>query len=216
MLADTFTLTVTGAANAAVTVSQNGSAQGSVGTTNSSGVLSISGSWSSSDVGSYTQTWYVAGVAAPTLSFSIRALPAATATIAVTGPRSGNTYYVGDSYTITVTGAPNAPVTVNQNGSQSGQLGTTNSSGSWSTSGTWTTASIGTYVQTWQVAGMSAPTITSYVAAIPYYSISGTITSGGVGVQGVTVTLSNCQAPPRRQIPAGLTLSRCRLSVTTM
>lgn len=58
---DTFTLTVTGAANAAVTVSQNGSAQGSVGTTNSSGVLSISGSWSSSDIGNYTQTWYVAG-----------------------------------------------------------------------------------------------------------------------------------------------------------
>ena|GEM_PF-1037055 len=200
---DTFTLTVTGAANAAVTVSQNGSAQGSVGTTNSSGVLSISGSWSSSDVGSYTQTWYVAGVAAPTLSFSIRALPAATATIAVTGPRSGNTYYVGDSYTITVTGAPNAPVTVNQNGSQSGQLGTTNSSGSWSTSGTWTTASIGTYVQTWQVAGMSAPTITSYVAAIPYYSISGTITSGGVGVQGVTVTLSNCQSASKTTDSSG-------------
>ena len=191
---DSYTLTIRGAANAAVTVSQNGGGQGSAGTTNSSGVLTLSGSWGSSETGNYTQIWYVAGVAAPTLSFSIRALPAATASIAVTGPKSGNTYYVGDSYTITVTGAPNAPVTVYQNGAQSGQLGTTNSSGSWSTSGTWTTASIGTYVQTWQVAGMAAPTITSYVVAVPYYTISGRVTSGGVGLQGVTMTLSNCQS----------------------
>ncbi len=164
-----------------------------MGTTNSSGTLVLTGSWGSSEVGNYTQIWYVAGVAAPTLSFSVKALPTATASIVVTGPKSGNTYYVGDSYTITVTGAPNAPVTVYQNNSQSGQLGTTNSSGSWSTSGTWTTASIGTYVQTWQVAGMSAPTITSFVVAVPYYAISGRVTSGGYGLQDVTISLSACQ-----------------------
>lgn len=73
---DSFTLTVRGAANAVVTLSQNGGAQGQMGTTNSSGVLTLTGNWTNSNIGTYTQIWYVAGVAAtPTLSFSISALP---------------------------------------------------------------------------------------------------------------------------------------------
>ena len=182
---DSFTITITGAANAAVTVSQNGGAQGSVGTTNASGVLSISSSWTSSDIGSYTQIWYVAGVAASTLSFTIKALPAATASMVVTGPKSGTTYYVGDSYVLTVTGAPNAAVTVIQNGTQSGQLGTTNASGSWSTSGTWTATDIGSYSQTWKVAGVAATALSMTIAAVPNYTIS-----GSAGVASATVTLA--------------------------
>lgn len=71
----------------------------------------------------------------------------------VTGPQSGTVYYAGDSFTLTVTGgAANALVAVNGY-----PMGTTGSSGYWSTSGSWPSSVIGSYTQTWYVAGVAAP-----------------------------------------------------------
>jgi hypothetical protein len=104
----------------------------------------------------------------------------------------GSTYYVKDSYTLTVTGAPNASVKVVSNGTTT-QEGTTNSSGVFTLSGTWSASQTGTYTQTWYVAGLAAPVLTFSVAV--GYTISGTVTAGnGTGVAGVTITLSGSQS----------------------
>jgi hypothetical protein len=109
---------------------------------------------------------------------------ATTASLSVTGPKSGSTYYVGDSFTVTVRGAANSAVTVVQNGTLYGPLGTTNASGVWSTSGTWASSDVGSYTQSWRVAGVAASTLSFTLAAIPNYTIG-----GSCGVSGATVAL---------------------------
>lgn len=196
---DSFTVTVTGAANSTVTVVQNGGISTVMGTTNGSGVLSLSGTWGSGDIGSYSQVWSVAGVSAPTLSFTVNALPNVTASLSVSGPQSGTTYYVGDSFTLTVTGAPNTPVYVVENGSLSGQMGTTNSSGVWTTTSTWTPPYANTYTQVWQVAGKSAPTLSFTVKPVTAaLSVSGP-QSGTTYYVGDTFTLT-LNGPPNSAV----------------
>lgn len=156
---DSFTLTVTGPPNQPVTVSQTRTSlrANTSWQTDANGVWTISGSWSASDMGSYTQTWSVGGVAAnPTLSFQIVALP--TVSLTVTGQQSGTTYYAGDSFTLTVTGPPNQPVTVSQTRSavRTNDVWQTNAQGVFSVSGSWSYSDVGTYAQRWYVAGVPA------------------------------------------------------------
>ncbi|MBV8846305.1 MAG: hypothetical protein JO307_26160, partial [Bryobacterales bacterium] len=68
--------------------------------------------------------------------------------------QSGPYYFVGDSFTLTVTGAPNQPVAVIQNSVASGVLGYTNSSGVYSVSSTWSAGNAGGYTQVWTVGGI--------------------------------------------------------------
>lgn len=89
--------------------------------------------------------------------------PAPTVTLTDTTQSSGY-YFAGDSFTLTVTGPPNQPVSVTANGVYDGQLilngslAVTNASGVWSTSGSWSASNIGSYTQTWYVGGApSAP-----------------------------------------------------------
>jgi hypothetical protein len=70
--------------------------------------------------------------------------------------QSGPYYYVGDSFSLTVTGAPRQPVTVISNGAASGVLGYTDTSGVYSAGGTWASSDAGGYAQIWTVGGIPA------------------------------------------------------------
>src|SRR5271157_2947035 len=91
-----------------------------------------------------------------------KAIPSVS--LAVTGAQSGNTYSDADSFTVTVKGAPNTAVYVQQTaGAVQGNkypMGTTNSSGIWSTSGSWAPQYDNTYTQVWYVGNTAAaPTL---------------------------------------------------------
>lgn len=65
-------------------------------------------------------------------------------------------YRVGDSFTVTVKGPPNQPVTVSQNGGSLYTFGNTDVNGNWSIPGSWGSGNAGTYSQVWAVGGISA------------------------------------------------------------
>ncbi len=85
-------------------------------------------------------------------------VPKPTVTLAVTGPQNGTAYKSGDSFILTIKapGYPNKPVSVAQNGAKPVQLGVTDAQGDWIVSGTWATTDIGSYTQSWYVAGIAA------------------------------------------------------------
>jgi len=71
---DSFNLTITGTgyARQAVTVSQNGADQFTIGAINGN-TYNVTGTWTAANVGSYQQTWYVGGVpVTPSLNFTIQ------------------------------------------------------------------------------------------------------------------------------------------------
>lgn len=79
-------------------------------------------------------------------------------------------FQVGDSFTLTVSGAPaNEQVTVTQttNGVTGSPFvfGTTNASGSFSVSGTWAATNAGTYSQVWAVGGARANPTLNFVVS---------------------------------------------------
>lgn len=111
--------------------------------------------------------------------------------------RGGSTiFYPGDSYRVTVTGTPSQPVTYS---GTCGDLstwpfgaapapGATDTSGNYVLNGTLTPPMqglIGTWTESWAVSGRSA----SFTLTV-YGAVSGQVTSGGVGLQGVTMTLT--------------------------
>ncbi len=154
---DTFVLTVSGAVNSPITVSINGGTPVSDGMTNGSGQKVFTGGWTSANVGSYTEVWYVNGVAASPLSFTVAQTPTPTVTLSVTGTQTGSTYYVFDTFKLTLTGAPKGPITVSTNGAAAVSDGTMPSSGTMSFSGQWLASNIGKYSQVWSVNGVAAP-----------------------------------------------------------
>jgi len=197
---DSFTLTITGAPNQTVTVDQN---NGGFTTccgwaTNASGVLVINGSWAASNVGTYNQIWAVGGIPAPAINFQI--VPATTATL-VDHQRSTQPYVAGDSFTLTITGAPNQTVTVDQN---NGGFTTccgwaTNASGVLVINGSWAGSNVGTYNQIWAVGGIPAPAINFQVAPVVTlvdnqrstqpYLVGDTFTLTVIGTPNQTVTV---------------------------
>lgn len=77
-------------------------------------------------------------------------------------------YQAGNSFSVTVTGAPLQPVTVLHNGAGPFAMGTTNSNGVWSTSGSWSPGDVGEYTQIWYVGGQQAsPTLVFWVIMPP-------------------------------------------------
>ena len=187
---DSFSLTITGAPYAAVTVATPGSTPYLYGYTDWSGTWAVNGYWPAQYAGCYTQTWAVAGVAAPTLSFCVQPLPSPTLSLSVNGPQSGSTYYVGDSFTLNVSGAPNAPVTVAGPGGTPYTFGYTDGNGNWSVSGSWSPANIGCFTQYWSVAGMPAPPL-SFCVLAPPPSISGISPASAALATPVTITGAN-------------------------
>jgi hypothetical protein len=161
---DYFTLTVTGQANAQVSVIMNGVDYGVQGTTNNSGVYVLSGQWTSAQVGSYTQVWYVAGIPSAGISFAI---VAATPTVTLTNltfPPSSN-FQPGNQYSFTVAGPVNAAVVLKSQKtlysnlsvvSNTVTLGMTDSNGRATFPGTWGTGDLGLWQDTFTVGGSSA------------------------------------------------------------
>jgi sugar lactone lactonase YvrE len=61
--------------------------------------------------------------------------------------------WVGDSFTLAVSGPSGQSVTVAQNGGSDVAVGSTDGRGNWSSSGTWQISDIGNYSQVWKVGG---------------------------------------------------------------
>jgi RHS repeat-associated protein len=105
--------------------------------------------------------------------------------LAVSGAQSGSTYSDADTFTLTVKGAANQPVYINQNGGGRVQLGTTDGNGDWSTGGPWGSQYDGTYNQVWYVGNTAAAPILNFnlvsggpTPAGPTSSTLGPISSG--------------------------------------
>ena len=113
----------------------------------------------------------------------------ATATLTVSGPQSGSTYYAGDSFTLTVNGPPNQPVEIyeTKNGTvvANGQIGTTNASGVWTASGSWQFTDVASYSETWSVANIPASALNFTVSQ---FTIGGAVTYNSSGLSGVTMS----------------------------
>jgi hypothetical protein len=81
----------------------------------------------------------------------------------------GQALEVGDSWQVTVTGAPNSPVAAaaTQNGQSLGTTayGNTNSAGVFTITGSATSAQVGNWVETWSVGGVNASPISFSVTA---------------------------------------------------
>jgi len=101
--------------------------------------------------------------------------------LSVTGPQSGSTYYVGDSFSLTITGAPYAAVTVATPGSTPYLYGYTDWSGTWAVNGYWPAQYAGCYTQTWAVAGVAAPTLSFCVQPLPSPTLSLSVNGEGQG-----------------------------------
>lgn len=82
---------------------------------------------------------------------------------------SGSSFNVGDSWKITVTGAPNSQVSASatQNGTSLGTtpMGTIGSNGSLVLTGTFTASQVGSWTENWTVAGQNAGMVSFTVAA---------------------------------------------------
>jgi hypothetical protein len=85
--------------------------------------------------------------------------------------RPGQTFQVGDSFTVVVIGPPNSPVAVTgtQNGTSTGTtpFGSTDGSGRFTVGGSMTPDTVGSWSEVWTVGGIAAPTVTFSVAAAP-------------------------------------------------
>jgi hypothetical protein len=199
---DKFLVTVTGAPNSPVVL--QGSFNGTFftntpeGTTDANGNFTLPGTAAASDAGAWYEVWIVANIAASPISFNVGAVsqsssPTEGITVPVTAQISNTALQIGDSWTVTVKGAPNSPVSVTaqQSGqaASTSQVGTTDANGNFSLSGTAATGQIGTWAETWTVAGQSA-TITFSVSAGP----------------SAPATSSNTSSTSSGQTPSGSTL----------
>lgn len=203
IVGDQFSITISGAANAPVAVTQyaNG-ALGSpytFGSTGPGGSLTLSGTQTSSTIGSYTQIWTVGGVAAPAISFVVTASPVVKFTN-LTHPGLAPDFEPNDSFRIDVAGPPNQAVSVVQTfdgttGSPN-TFGSTDGSGNLSLSGVQPPSNVGTYTQVWSVGGIAATPAITFTVSQP--GGGGTVTVSELGetsdgnIQGAsTVSITN-------------------------
>jgi hypothetical protein len=109
--------------------------------------------------------------------------------------RTGSSFFVGDSWELTVTGSPNRPVsaTVTQGGqaSSTATFGNTDSSGNLVVRGTMDASTVGTWKEMWTVGTAAAPVLSFTVAAAPAGSSSTSSTdSGAPGAPGAPASNS--------------------------
>jgi hypothetical protein len=81
--------------------------------------------------------------------------------------QGGGGYFVGDSFTLTVTGPPNLPVSLTFNGIDNGVIANIGATGTYSVSGTWTSADTGNYTEVWYVDGVQANSALSFWVITP-------------------------------------------------
>jgi hypothetical protein len=124
---------------------------------------------------------------------------AVTATLQNTS-RPGQSFQVGDSWQLTVTGPANSPVsdTATQNGNSMGTTpyGSTNGSGVFTLTGAIGASQVGTWSETWSVGGVSAPAINFTVSAAPSSSGGSGGSSSSSGSSSAASSSSTTTATP--------------------
>lgn len=98
-------------------------------------------------------------------------------------------FYPGEAWQVTVSGAPNAPVwrTSGRPGATSQQqMGTTDATGMFTSSGVLDSAQMGQWMETWSVAGVSAPTLSYQVGAAPVVTSDTTTTTSSFDTSSIT------------------------------
>lgn len=146
------------------------------GQTNAAGVLQYDGTWPADAEGQWvinTIVYGSIGVNGPSFTFSVGAASAGgsgggggqTSPVSVSitnlNTQSHTAFRVGDDFTLTVTGAPNAQITITifyQDGHiGSAILGTTNSTGRFDYTGRFSASDVGTYTENYTVGGVLWP-----------------------------------------------------------
>lgn len=130
---------------------------------------------------------------------------------------SNSTFNVGDSWTITVTGPPNSAVTAGatQNGTSLGTspMGTIDSRGQLVITGTMAAAQVGSWVETWNVAGKQVGNIAFAVVAPAGSgdtsggnggSGGGILAGGGSGILSGSVPVGGTSIPTWALLAAGV------------
>lgn len=181
---DSWSLQISGATpNAPVVVNaqQGGqpASQSQQGTTDANGNFSKTGTFNASTVGSWWEQWIVGSLVVGTISFTVVAAPSGNGAASSPTPttaaiqntsRPGQPLQVGDTWSVTVHGAANSPVTatVQQSGqsASSSNFGSTDSNGNFSLSGTADSSTVGSWTETWAVAGVNASPFTFTVSAV--------------------------------------------------
>ena len=126
----------------------------------------------------YTQGWFSSlfSPAAPAAGSSGGSGALSVKIVNNTAGGSASTFRIGDSYTVTVTGPPNSPVTVSgtQNGVAFGPSaqGNTNASGVLTVTGTMPSNNTGPWVENWSVGGVNAGSISFTVSGGSTNSVS--------------------------------------------
>jgi hypothetical protein len=143
----------------------NGTAiAGTMGSTDASGTFSISGSMPLGTLGNWTEAWYVGGrQAMPVLAFTVTVVP--TLQFSNLTGSSNTAFHVGDAFKITITGAPNQPVTMVGafNGTAiNGTMGSTDTSGTFSVSGSMPPGALGNWMETWYVEGVQVTPVLAF------------------------------------------------------
>jgi hypothetical protein len=139
---------------------------------------------SGADVGTYTGQPNNAPVIGPigtTPPIGVTILPVVTIS---NQSRPGQPFQVGDSWLLSITGAPSQPVlaSANFNGQAYGTntpMGSTDSTGKFSTSGTFSSAQVGNWSEVWTVGGVAAASITFSVASSAAANTSAPTTANG-------------------------------------
>jgi hypothetical protein len=113
--------------------------------------------------------------------------------------RPGQSLQVGDSWALTVTGAPNSPVSnsATQNGTALGTTpyGSTNGAGVFTLNGTATASTVGNWSETWSVGGVNAPALNFTVSAASSGSPSGPGAASGSPLGGNSVNPQPAVSP---------------------
>jgi hypothetical protein len=76
-------------------------------------------------------------------------------------------YFVGDSFTVTITGAPPNQVVMATSNGTTANMGSTDAAGNFTLNGSWTASNAGSYQQTWYVGSTLAGTLSFSVTAKP-------------------------------------------------
>ncbi|MGO9131616.1 MAG: hypothetical protein ACLQIS_18025 [Bryobacteraceae bacterium] len=154
-------------------------------------------------VGSWIEEWAVGNVAAtPVLTFTV------SPSVQISNlTRGGNTsFYVGDSFQVSVQGPPNQQVSntaeQNANGWSTTPYGYTDSNGNFSMSGVMTLAAVGSWTEVWTVGSYQALPTLSFTVTPVTYTIGGQVKLGAAGLAGVTVGLSGYSTASVRPTPS--------------
>lgn len=181
---DSWKVSISGPPNSPVSVqaTQNGvPSSANFGSTGANGNFTMNGTMAAGDVGSWVENWIVGNNAPAQISFVVSSPTPANTPLYMTQTQAGihndtnpanvNLFQVGDSWTLTITGPPNTPVTgsATHNGATStGSFGSTDSSGTKVIKGTMDSSTVGSWSEVWQVGNTTPASINFSVVSLGF------------------------------------------------